>query len=80
MQDHSYVILRLDKSRDDSWAVIGLPSGAIANSQDGQLLMRLDRGGAQRLADDLNDLRPRAESDGASSGLDLSGGSNLRTF
>lgn len=52
--DGSFQIIRLDTMRSDSWAVVGQPSGAIALNADGGLIMRLERGEAQRIADRLN--------------------------
>lgn len=52
--DRTYVVLRLDTLRSDSWAVVGQPSGAIALNNKGELIVRLERNQAQTIADELN--------------------------
>lgn len=49
-EDGEYGVIRLNRQRDDSWAVVGRPSGAIALDDQGGLLMRLGRPEAESLA------------------------------
>lgn len=53
-EDGDFGVMRINRQREDGWAVIGRPSGAIALGEGGELLMRLHRREAETVAADLN--------------------------
>lgn len=54
MQDRAFSAARINFKSDAGWAVIGLPSGAVALNDENRLLLRLTRAEAEFLAAKLS--------------------------